>query len=60
MAAECAGLHCKKLKVFGFDIKRQGFYSIEIPDVEQVDKFGGLISVRAILLRRGWRKSCKI
>ena len=45
MATECADLHCKKLKMFGFGIPGQGFYSLEVPDAEQVEKFGGLISV---------------
>ena len=52
MAAECAGLHCQNIKMFGFGIPRQGFYSIEIPDVEQVDKFGGLISITEGKLER--------
>ena len=52
MAAECAGLHCKKIKMFRFGIPGQGFYSIEIPDVEQVDKFGGLISITEGKLER--------
>lgn len=42
---ECAGIHCKRLKLFGFGISGQGFYSIKIPDAENVDKFGGLIFV---------------
>ena len=47
MAAECAGRHEKKLKLFGFGIPRYGFYSMEIPDVEAVDKISGaLISHR--------------
>ncbi|KAG2604329.1 hypothetical protein PVAP13_4NG046900 [Panicum virgatum] len=45
MAAECAGRHEKKLRMFGFGIPGNGFYAIEIPDAEPIVKFGGLISV---------------
>jgi hypothetical protein len=34
MGAECKGGGNKKLKMYGFGIPGQGFYSIDIPEVE--------------------------
>ena len=45
MAVECSSLHKKRLKMYGFGISGQGFYSIEIPDKEKPNKFSGLITV---------------
>lgn len=34
MGAECKNMGSKKLKMYGFGILGQGFYSIDIPEVE--------------------------
>jgi hypothetical protein len=47
MAAECAGVHAKagELKMFGFAIQDQGFYSIQIPGADEVPKTACIIQV---------------
>ncbi|TVU21064.1 hypothetical protein EJB05_30676, partial [Eragrostis curvula] len=47
MAAECAGLkQLRKIKMFGFGIPGQGFYSIEIPEGKDATKeTTGLVTV---------------
>ena len=45
MAVECSTLLSRKLKMYGFGVPGLGFYSIDIPDAEKVNKFGGLITV---------------
>ena len=45
MAVECSTLLGRKLKMYGFGVPGLGFYSIDIPDAEKVNKFGGLIIV---------------
>ena len=45
MAAECNSMLSRKLKMFGFVVPSQGFYSIEVPDKVKSEKFSGLISV---------------
>ena len=46
MAAECASHHRKTLKMYGFSILGQGFYSMEILDKGTQSKFSGIISVQ--------------
>jgi hypothetical protein len=47
MAAECADLHAKAsdLKMFGFAIPDQDFYSIKIPDEGSTQKASCLVQV---------------
>jgi hypothetical protein len=45
MAVECGSLPNRKLKMFGFAVSGQGFYSIEIPDKGIPEKYNGLVMV---------------
>ncbi|RLN09096.1 hypothetical protein C2845_PM11G17100 [Panicum miliaceum] len=45
MAVECGSLPSRKLKMFGFGVPGQGFYSIELPNKGKPEQFSGLVSV---------------
>jgi hypothetical protein len=47
MAVECANFHekARELKMFGFAIPDQGFYSIKIAGVGEIQKAAGIIQV---------------
>ncbi|CAL5087727.1 unnamed protein product [Urochloa decumbens] len=46
MAMDCALSQCRKLKMYGFGVHGQGFYSIEIPDKSNAEKFGALVVIQ--------------
>jgi hypothetical protein len=46
MAAECGGRFAKTMKMFGFGVPGQGFYSFEIPEKGIMSKLSGLIVVQ--------------
>ncbi|CAL4933356.1 unnamed protein product [Urochloa decumbens] len=45
MAAECEGVHQKKLKMYGFGVAGQGFYSIEIPENKATESFNATLLI---------------
>ncbi|CAN6165133.1 unnamed protein product [Urochloa humidicola] len=45
MAAECDSIHQRKMKMFGFGIPGQGFYSIELPEKKEVDSFNAILVI---------------
>lgn len=46
MAVDCKSLEAKKLKMFGFEIPGQGFYSFNLPDSKvKVNQTTGLITI---------------
>ncbi|CAL4929426.1 unnamed protein product [Urochloa decumbens] len=56
MAVECASIHHKKLKMYGFGITGQGFYSIEIPEAKEM----GVSNKALIYVLKGEASACKI
>jgi hypothetical protein len=46
MAAECGGRFAKKMKMFGFGVLGQGFYSFEILEKGVLSKLSGMIVVQ--------------
>ncbi|CAL4887865.1 unnamed protein product [Urochloa decumbens] len=45
MAAECDGIHQKKLKMFGFGVAGQGFYSIDIPEKKAMESINATLLI---------------